>query len=101
MIGYLEMDSGHKILWTHRIECELQAIYLQCFPPTRYVSGRGYVHTNATTFTRFSRNCNRECLLMALLRMYLPCTLIPRHHSQLCSAAHALKSLLFSEQHSL
>ena len=28
-----------------------EAIRLQCFPPTRYVSGRGYVRMDVTTIT--------------------------------------------------
>ncbi len=33
-----------------------EAIHLQRFTPTRYVSGRGYAHMNVTTITRFVQN---------------------------------------------
>ena len=75
MIGYLEMQLGYEILWARRMACELQkkdqifdlhlriifpqyreAICLQCFLSTCYVSGWPRVHMYVTTFTRFAKN---------------------------------------------
>ena len=33
-----------------------EAIHLQLFTPTRYVSGRSYAHMNVMTITRFVQN---------------------------------------------
>ena len=53
---------------------------LQCFPPMRYISGRGHTHTQ--TWWHLRTNLQPACL-------YYACSYtVARHHSQLCSAAH-------------
>ena len=39
-----------------------EAIRLQCFTLTRYVSGRDYAHMNVMTITRFVQNYTGGCL---------------------------------------
>ena len=73
MIGYLEMDSGHEILWACRMDCELQKYYDQILLFTIWLCSitilclshafsihalrewaRLRAHINVTTFTRFA-----------------------------------------------
>ena len=50
MIGYLEMDSGHEILWACRIEYELQKTLFILMKFEKYHLGK---FVNFNTWFRF------------------------------------------------
>ena len=75
-------------LWSFPICLYGEAIRLQCFLPTRYVSEHGHVYICMWRPLPDLLKIANIWTLVALYGSMMHCSLIPRHNFQLCSAAH-------------